>query len=228
MATPSSTSQAQRLVRGLYAITPDQIDTAVLVSRVSHAIASGITLLQYRNKAAGLRLRREQAGAILPLCREAGVTLIINDDLELALEIEANGVHLGAEDGDSAAAREALGPRRLLGVSCYNRAGLARNAKKAGADYVAFGSIFPSPTKPGAVRAQLEMLSAVRKELGLPIVAIGGITHRNAAQVVTAGADAVAVISDLFDAPDIAERIEQFNSIFATHTALVADADAGV
>jgi thiamine-phosphate pyrophosphorylase len=226
MATPSSPTQAQRLVRGLYAITPDQIDTAVLVARVSQAIAGGITLLQYRNKTAGLRLRREQAEAILPLCREAGVPLIINDDLALAIEIDASGVHLGAEDGDLAAAREALGPRRLLGASCYNRAGLARSAKAAGADYVAFGSIFPSSTKPGAVRAQLEMLSALRRELGLPIVAIGGITHNNAAQVVAAGADAVAVISDLFDAPDIAERIGQFNAIFAASRSLAADAPA--
>lgn len=226
MATPSSASHAQRVVRGLYAITPDQIDTAVLVARVSQALAGGIALLQYRNKAAGLRLRREQACAILPLCREAGVPLIINDDLALAVEIDASGVHLGADDGDLAAAREALGPRRLLGASCYNRAGLARSAKKAGADYVAFGSIFPSSTKPGALRAQLEMLSALRKELGLPIVAIGGITHDNAARVFAAGADAVAVISDLFDAPDMAERIHQFTAIFEANKPLAADAPA--
>jgi thiamine-phosphate pyrophosphorylase len=226
MATPNSSSQAQRLVRGLYAITPDQIDTAVLVARVKQALAGGIALLQYRNKAAGLRLRREQACELLPLCQEAGVPLIINDDLALAVEIEAGGVHLGAEDGDLAAARDALGPRRLLGASCYNRAGLARNAKKAGADYVAFGSIFPSPTKPGAVRAQLEMLSAVRRELGLPIVAIGGITHDNAAQVYAAGADAVAVISDLFDAPDMAERIQQFHAVYAASKPQAEDAPA--
>jgi thiamine-phosphate pyrophosphorylase len=226
MATQSSPSQAERLVRGLYAITPDQIDTAVLVARVKQALAGGIALLQYRNKAAGLRLRREQACELLPLCQDAGVPLIINDDLALALEIEAGGVHLGADDGDLAAARDALGPRRLLGASCYNRAGLARNAKKAGVDYVAFGSIFPSTTKPGAVRAQLEMLSAVRRELGLPIVAIGGITHENAAQVYAAGADAVAVISDLFDAPDMAERIQQFRAIYAANATQAADSPA--
>ncbi len=214
---------AGRLVRGLYAITPDEIDTASLVARVVQALAGGIALLQYRNKAAGLRLRREQASVLLPLCREAGVPLIINDDLALALEISADGVHLGSEDGDLAAARGELGPRRLLGASCYNRAGLARIAKKAGASYVAFGSVFPSSSKPGAVRAPLELITAMRAELGLPVVAIGGITHENAAQVFAAGADAVAVISDLFEAPDIAMRARQFADISKPKKASAAD-----
>jgi thiamine-phosphate pyrophosphorylase len=213
---------AQRLIRGLYAITPDEIDTASLAARVVQALAGGIALLQYRNKAAGLRLRREQASALLPLCRAAGVPLIINDDLALALEIGADGVHLGSDDGDLTAARSELGPRRLLGASCYNRAGLARIAKKAGADYVAFGSVFPSSSKPGTVRAPLELFTAMRAELGLPLVAIGGITHENAAQVFAAGADAVAVIRDLFDAPDVAARARQFAAVIKPKKASAA------
>jgi thiamine-phosphate pyrophosphorylase len=205
--------ESGRIIRGLYAITPDEIDTVALLGRVEQALSGGISLLQYRNKAAGLRLRREQASALLPLCRAAGVPLIINDDLALAIEIEAEGVHLGAEDGDLAAARGELGKGRLLGASCYNRAGLARMAKKAGADYVAFGSVFPSSSKPSTVRAPLELITAMRAELDLPVVAIGGITHLNAAKVLAAGADAVAVISDLFEAPDIAARAREFNDL---------------
>ena len=135
---------------------------------------------------------------------------IVNDDVELALAVRADGVHLGREDGDLAAARARL-PGRLLGASCYDRPELARRAVAAGADYVAFGSVFPSPTKPAADRAPLALFAL---ELGVPKVAIGGITLENAPQVLAAGADCVAVITDLFDAPDVAARARAYGRLF--------------
>lgn len=204
-------------VRGLYAITPDESDTAGLVGKVRQALAGGARIVQYRNKAADGELRRSQGAALLELCRAERVPMIINDDVELALALGADGVHLGREDGDLAAARARLGAGRLLGASCYDRLDLAESARAAGADYVAFGSAFPSETKPGAPRAPLSLYLEARVRLGLPIVAIGGITRGNAGVLIAAGADAVAVISDLFVAPDIERRAREFASLFGTH-----------
>ena len=199
---------------GLYALTPDLADTAELLRRARAALLGGARLLQYRNKGADGAQRREQAGALLGLCREFGAPLIVNDDLGLALEIGADGAHLGREDGDLAAARAALGPGRLLGVSCYDAMERAREAKRNGADYVAFGSFFASPTKPAAVRAPLAVPAQARAELGLPVCAIGGITLQNAPQLLAAGVDLLAVITDLFEAPDIRARAAAFTSLF--------------
>jgi len=207
-------------VRGLYAVTPDLERTPALVECVTRAIAGGIGLLQYRNKHSVADLRRVQAAQLMPICRRAGVPLIVNDDLELALELGADGVHLGVADGDLAAARRRLGRNRLLGASCYDRYELAVAAREAGADYVAFGSVFPSSTKPDAVRAPLALFGRAKRELRIPTVAIGGITAQNAAEVIRAGADACAVISDLFAAPDIAARAREFNSLFAAATTI--------
>lgn len=194
-----------RRLRGLYAITPDEL------SRVEEALASGaLCALQYRAKAADAATRRRAAERLLARCRAHGVPMIVNDDLELALAIGADGVHLGRDDGDLAGARARL-PGRLLGASCYDRAELALRAVAAGADYVAFGSVFPSPTKPSAVRAPLALFA---RELGVSKVAIGGITLDNAPQVLAAGADCVAVITDLFDAPDVAARARQYRRLF--------------
>lgn len=193
-------------LKGLYAVTPDLADTADLLRRVGQALLGGVHLVQYRNKRADAALRREQAAALLAACRRHGARLVINDDLPLALSLGADGAHLGREDGDLAAARAALGPGRLLGVSCYDELERAREAKRIGADYVAFGSFFASPTKPAAVRAPLTLPAAAKAELGLPVCAIGGITLQNAPQLIAAGADLLAVISDLFEAPDIRAR----------------------
>ena len=182
---------------GLYALTPDEADTPALVAKVRAAIAGGAAAVQYRNKRAPAGLRSEQALALAALCRTAGVPLLVNDDIELALAVDAAGVHLGRDDGDLAAGRRRLGPGRLLGASCYDRLELAERAVAAGADYVAFGSMFASPTKPAAVRAPLALLGAARR-FGVPIVAIGGITLDNAAEAIAAGADALAVITALF------------------------------
>ena len=203
------------MLSGLYAVTPDLADTTDLLRRVGQALQGGLRLLQYRNKPAAAALRREQAGALLALCRAQSVPLVINDDLQLALEIGADGAHLGHEDGDLAAARAALGPGKLLGISCYDDIGRAREAKRVGADYVAFGSFFASPTKPAAVRAPLTLLGAAKAGLGLPVCAIGGITLQNAPQLIAAGADLLAVITDLFEAPDIRARAAAYTSLFS-------------
>lgn len=192
-------------LRGLYAITPPDL------SRVEDALASGaLCALQYRAKHASAAARLREAERLLERCRAHGVPLIVNDDLELALAIGADGVHLGRDDGDLAAARARL-PGRILGASCYDRPELARRAVAAGADYVAFGSVFDSPTKPAAVRAPPALFAL---DLGVPKVAIGGITLENAPQVLAAGADCVAVITDLFDAPDVAARARAYGRLF--------------
>jgi thiamine-phosphate pyrophosphorylase len=204
----------RRELAGLYAITPDEPCTDILVRKVGLALRGGASVVQYRNKTAVQALRIEQARALADLCRAVGTAFIVNDDIGLALELGADGVHLGAEDGNLAEARRRLGPDKLLGASCYNRVDLARNAVEAGADYLAFGSVFSSVTKPGAVRASLQIFSEARRSIALPLVAIGGISLQNAAQAFAAGADAVAVISALFDADDIAERATGFTRLY--------------
>lgn len=199
---------------GLYAVTPDDDDTGRLLTRIKAALAGGAALVQYRNKRAPAALRREQAGAVLALCRRHRVPLLINDHLDLALALDADGVHLGGDDGSAATARAALGPNRLIGISCYNGMNQALAAERDGADYIAFGSFFASAIKPDAVRAPLDLLVEAKHRLSLPIAAIGGITLDNAPQLIAAGADMVAVISALFDAADIQDAARQFNQLF--------------
>ena len=192
-------------LRGLYAVTPEGED---LERKVRLALEGGIALLQYRSK----RRNRARAAAVVRLAHEFGVPVIINDNVQLALELGAAGAHLGRDDGDLGGARARLGSR-ILGASCYNDLALARAAVAAGADYVAFGSMFASPTKPQAARASLALLGDA-KTLGVPLAAIGGITLENAPQLIAAGADLLAVISDLFDAPDIRARAEAYGKLF--------------
>lgn len=199
--------------RGLYAITPDERDTARLLARVRAVVDAGACWLQYRNKTADDRLRREQASALLPLCRAAGVPLIVNDDWRLAAAIGADGAHLGADDGELGEARAALGSDALLGASCYDSLERARDAVTRGANYVAFGAFFPSPTKPHARRACPTLLQA-SAALGMPRVAIGGITPDNGRALVAAGADLLAVISGVFDAPDPAAAARAYRRCF--------------
>lgn len=202
-------------VRGLYAITPEDADTVRLCARVGAALRGGARIVQYRNKLLTAGEQRIQAEALLSLCRTHQVPFIVNDDLELACAIDADGVHLGRTDGDLAAARARLGSAKLLGASCYNQFALAQQAIERGADHVAFGSVFASTTKPGNVRAPLELFGRARAELGVPSVAIGGITPENAPALVAAGADVLAVISALFDAPDITEQAQRFQRLYA-------------
>jgi len=203
-------------VRGLYAVTPDIHDTSELEAKVEAALIGGAALVQYRNKTADPKLRRVQAGTLQALCRARGVPLIINDHVDLAASLHADGVHVGKDDTLLSQARARLGPDKLIGASCYDRLESALAAVRAGADYVAFGSFFASTVKPATVRAALPLLTEARQRLGVPIVAIGGITLANAPQVIAAGADAIAVISALFSAPDIRAAAERFNELFKT------------
>ncbi|HEX5539700.1 MAG TPA: thiamine phosphate synthase [Methylophilaceae bacterium] len=200
-------------IRGLYAITPDMVDTGRLCQLVEASLKGGAAVIQYRNKTADAALRLEQARRLLAPCRSYGVPLIINDHLDLCLALGADGLHLGGEDGDIKAARQALG-NKLLGVSCYNRFELAVAAKARGADYVAFGSCFDSATKPAAVHAPLALLTQAARELHLPVVAIGGVTQANAPLAIGAGADSIAVIGALFTAVDVQQAASQFSNLF--------------
>jgi thiamine-phosphate pyrophosphorylase len=197
-------------VKGLYAITPDIADTAALLHKVEQVLKAGVAMLQYRNKALSKDKRLLQARELAPLARGYGVPFIVNDDLDVALTVAANGVHIGKDDGDLAAARAQL-PGKILGASCYDNLEKARAAVRAGADYVAFGSVYPSSTKPAAVRAPLSLFG---HDLGRPRCAIGGITLENAPALIAAGASLLAVISDLFDAPDIGARAAAYRKLF--------------
>jgi thiamine-phosphate pyrophosphorylase len=205
---------AANRVRRLYAVTPDEPDTEALERKVLRALEGGARIVQYRNKSASVALRREQGASLLALCRAADAALIVNDDLDLAIAIGADGVHLGREDISIGAARKTLGRGALLGASCYDRLELALAARDAGADYVAFGSAFPSTTKPGAARASVALYREARARMDSPVVAIGGITLENARTLIAAGVDAVAVVSALFDAPDIAAAAREFDRLF--------------
>jgi thiamine-phosphate pyrophosphorylase len=207
-------SNFQQVIRGLYAITPDEPDTSELLRKVRLALQGGAHVVQYRNKVADAPLRLEQATALRALTREFGAIFVVNDDAGLARQVDADGVHLGGEDGSVAEARALLGAAKVIGVSCYNRAPLAFEAARQGADYVAFGAFFPSGVKPQAVAATPELLREARRDLNVPIVAIGGITVQNGAQLVAAGADALAVISALWGAPDIEQAAKGFSNLF--------------
>jgi thiamine-phosphate pyrophosphorylase len=203
-----------RRIAGLYAITPDTRDTDALARRVTAALAGGASAIQYRNKTADAALRREQARALARVHALRGGVYIVNDDAALAGEVGADGVHVGEDDAAIVEARAMVGPDRLVGVSCYDDLERARAAIAAGADYVAFGSFFPSTVKPGAPRAETSLLERARA-LGVPVVAIGGITADNARQLIRAGADAVAVITAVFDATDVAAAAQSIASCFA-------------
>lgn len=204
----------RRAIKGLYAITPDELDTGKLLQQVEKALRGGAAVLQYRNKLADSGLQLEQALVLREMTRRFGTIFIVNDDVQLALQVSADGVHLGADDGDITAARAVLGRDKLIGASCYNRAPLAAEAVRQGADYVAFGAFFPSGVKPGAVAADVSVLKNARNELKVPIVAIGGITLENGSQLVAAGADALAVISALWQAADVAQAAKDFSHLF--------------
>ena len=202
------------MIKGLYAITPDMADTDLLLQKIEAALQGGINILQYRNKAASHKLQTQQARAILPLCRQYNVPLIINDSVKLCLTLGADGVHLGADDGNLREVRARIGDDKIFGASCYNRFDLALIAQQAGTNYVAFGACFASRTKPNAPVASLDLFARAKKELNIPAVAIGGITLQNAAQAIQAGANAVAVINAIFNTNDVKLSSQQFSLLF--------------
>ena len=202
------------MISGLYAVTPDEPDTDLLLSKVEAALQGGISVLQYRNKIASHKLQTQQARAILPLCRQYQVPFIINDSIKLCLTLDADGVHLGGDDGNLIEARARLGADKILGASCYNSFDLALSAQEAGADYVAFGACFASSTKPNAPVAGLDLFKLAKMQLHIPAVAIGGITLENALSVIQSGASAIAVINAVFNADDIKLTTQQFTQLF--------------
>ena len=203
---------------GIYAHPAQTADTERLLTQVAAALAGGAAAVQYRDKSGDVARRHEQASELVALCRRFGVPLIVNDDLRLADLADADGVHLGRDDGGLREARIILGRGKFIGASCYQSLELAQAAQAAGADYVAFGSFFPSPTKPAAGRADAALLREAARAMSIPIVAIGGITPANAPALLDAGADSLAVLSALFDAPDIRAAAHALNQLFATES----------
>jgi thiamine-phosphate pyrophosphorylase len=208
-------------IRGLYAITPEVTDTASLLAMTQHALAGGAHLVQYRSKTDDTALRLEQAHSLARLCAEFDVPFIINDYPDLALEVDADGVHLGKGDAYIIEARRKLGPDKIIGISCYERLERAVEAERQGADYVAFGAFFASITKPGAVSAPPDLLRQAKQKLGIPIVAIGGIISENAGELIRQGADAVAVSNALFSARYIRSAAEKFSLLFRSNQHLI-------
>lgn len=201
-------------LHGIYAITDPVLCGAHLYEKVLAAIEGGIRILQYRNKQGSRDLQREETSQLLSLCQQHDVLFIINDDIELAGEINADGVHLGQQDRTLTYARQRLGNHKIIGISCNNRFEYALSAQQQGADYVAFGRFFPSQTKPQAPQAELELLSRARIELQLPVVAIGGITPSNGRQLIEAGADMLAVIHGIFAQPDVRLATRRYVELF--------------
>ena len=200
------------LRRGLYLITPEQADAERLLDRVLPVLPFA-SCLQLRIKTMDAPALRDAAARLRAACRVAGVAFIVNDDARLARDVDADGVHLGEHDGAIRDARELLGGDAIIGASCYDNLQRARDAVAAGADYIAFGALFPSPTKPHARRASADLLRA-SADLRVPRVAIGGITPDNARSVVATGADLIAVISGVFDAPDPVTAARAYLSCF--------------
>ena len=199
---------------GVYAITPETADTECLLTQVEAALSGGVAAVQYRDKSADVARRHEQASELVTLCHQYNVPFIINDDLRLADLCDADGVHLGRDDGSLREARIILGKDKMIGASCYQSLELGLAAQASGANYIAFGSFFPSPTKPAAGRADVALLREATQAIHIPIIAIGGITLTNAPQLLDAGSDGLAILTALFEAPDIRAAAHDLNQLF--------------
>lgn len=200
-------------LKGLYAITDSKLMGSELISKTEQAILGGINILQYRNKTAPLEQQEQEALKLAQLCKKNNVLFLINDNVELALKVNADGVHLGQEDTPLQQAREQLGNDKVIGVTCHNKIELAVEAQNKGADYVAFGRFFNSETKPSASPAELSLISEANKYISIPIVAIGGITQETAPLLLNEGLDMLAVIHAIFGQDDILSAARQFVEI---------------
>ncbi len=206
-------------IAGLYAIADTgTLQPSEIGDAVEQAITGGARIVQYRDKTGDRGARERQAATLARVCQNHGVALIVNDEPALAALVGAAGVHLGRDDADPRQARRLLGPTAVIGVSCYNDLERARVAEAQGSDYVAFGSFYPSPTKPSALPASVALLRAARSRLHVPIVAIGGITPENGADLIAAGADALAVIHGVFAQPDIERAARHYAALFMLHS----------
>ena len=204
-------------LKGIYAITDAKLMGQDLVSKTEQAILGGIKILQYRNKTASLKQQEREALELASLCRKNNVVFIINDNVELAIKVNADGVHLGQQDTHLQQARKLLGDNKIIGVTCNNKIELAKTAQQQGANYVAFGRFFNSLTKPSAPAAELSLLSEARKFITIPIVAIGGITQESALSLMNEGVDMLAVIHGIFGQEDILKATRQFVGIIDSH-----------
>jgi len=210
-----SWSLRNRKISGLYAITPELENTDDLIDKTRQVLEGGAQLIQYRNKSANRILLKEQAKLLLQLCREYEIPLIINDYLDLAIEIDADGLHVGQHDASILKTRDQLGCNKIIGASCYNNLGLAIQAEKESADYVAFGAFFPSLTKPNTVSVTMNLIGEAKNKLMVPIVGIGGIRLTNAKKVIQSGCVAIAVCNDLFQSGNIKAKAAHYAQLFA-------------
>ncbi len=212
-----SRPQPSNPLRGLYVITDSSLlnDDPQLLQGVAAAIDGGARVVQYRDKSNDQQKRLRQSTALLQLCRARHVPLLINDDLSLAAAVGADGVHLGRGDASLQAARTRLGEQAIIGLSCYNQLGLAEQAQREGADYVAFGRFFSSHTKPQAPSVERDLLAQAKQKIHLPIVAIGGITPQNGGALVAAGVEMLAVVHGVFSSPDIQAAAQKYRQLFS-------------
>lgn len=202
-------------LKGLYAITDEKLISENKFSNVIEAaLLGGVKIIQYRDKSSNRKKRHEQASILRSLCTRYDALCIINDDIELAIEAKADGVHLGKDDADLSQARKKLGSNIIIGISCYADINLALAAENNSADYVAFGTMFPSPTKPGAVCATPDIIVQAKKHIHIPICAIGGITEKNIQQLTKHQVDMAAVISSLFSSNNIEDTATRLNQAF--------------
>lgn len=209
-------SHQEKILKGLYAITDPKLMGDDIILKAEQAIRGGINILQYRNKTASLAQQEQEAQTLAKLCKQHNVVFIINDNVELAKKVNADGVHLGQTDTDLKQARELLGNNKIIGVTCNNKIEFAQTAQQQGADYIAFGRFFNSSTKPSAPQAEISLLENARKHISIPIVAIGGITHNNATLLLESNIDMLAVIEGIFGQADITHATQQFVDIFNT------------
>jgi len=201
-------------MKGLYLVTPDWDDTQKLLEVSDAALRGGAVLLQYRHKTADAQLRKTQAAQLQALCRRYATPFIINDFVDLCIEIDADGIHVGGTDASVAHVRAAVGPTKIVGASCYGSMDLARDAHRAGASYVAFGGFYPSRVKKYEVSTRPEIIAQAKAEIPLPNVVIGGMTPENAAPLVAQGADMVAAISSVYMAADPEAAARRFTDLF--------------
>jgi len=203
---------------GLYAITDEQLmPVSEFKAMAEAALSSGVKIIQYRDKSDDNDKRLSQASALRSLCDLYNATLIINDDIELTLQTNADGVHIGQDDLSIEEARQRLGPNKIIGVSCYNNTCLAEKAIENGADYIAFGSFFGSTIKPDAPKAEIHLISSIKNNHTIPVCCIGGITIDNCNKLLSEKADMLAVISELFSSRnvnDIKNKCSQFMQAF--------------
>lgn len=209
----------KNILKGLYAITDPELMGADLVAKAEQAILGGINILQYRNKTMPLKQQEQEALSLSKLCHQHGITFIINDNIELAIKVNADGVHLGQKDTQFQAARKRLGENKIIGVTCNNQIEFALTAQEQGADYVAFGRFYNSKTKPSAPHAEISLLTEARKQITVPIVAIGGITPESAPSLLNEGVDMLAVIQSIFGQTDILNATRQFVEIIDSRKA---------